>query len=172
MASLELKSIQYWCHFDHFEPPWSSQKLSGRPPKASLDIDRRPKPSPKRNPSYSYNKTINLEDRGGHVRTTNKPQPPPPVELFFDSASYTSSVKGPTRRAPRVGGFRGPAATCADPGKGNVTQRLLRPKLKTRTELETPNCTAPTQSFKTKDQTPTKTTTERWLPLRSISSCK
>ena len=50
-----------------------------------------------------------------------------------------SPVKDPTRRRPSVGGFRGPAATCADPGKGIATQRLLRPKLKTRTESKTPN---------------------------------
>ena len=139
MASLELKSVQRWFHFDHFEPPWSSQKLSGRPPKASLDIDRRPKPSPKRTPSFSNDKTTHLEDQNCHVGIPNKPQPPPPVELFFDSAPYTSSVKDPTRRAPRVGGFRGPAATCAHPGRGIATQRLLRPKLKTRAELKNSN---------------------------------
>ena len=139
MASLELKLVQYWCHFDRFRPPWSSQKLSGRLPKASLDFDRRPKPSPKRTPSFSHDKTTNLEDQKRHVGATNKPQPPPPVELFFDSAPYTSSVKDPTRRAPRVGGFRGPAATCADPGRGIATQRLLRPKLKTRAELKNSN---------------------------------
>ena len=38
-----------------------------------------------------------------------------------------------------VGGFRGPAATCADPGRGIATQRLLRPKLKTRAELKNSN---------------------------------
>ena len=139
MASLDLKLVQYWFHFDHFGPPWSSQKLSGRPPKASLDLDRRPKPSPKQNPSFSYGKTTHLEDLGGHVKTPNKPQPPPPVKLSFDSAPYTSSVKDPTRRAPRVGGFRGPAATCADPGKKIATQRLLAPQLKTFTESKTPN---------------------------------
>ena len=128
--------VQYWCHLDHFGPPWSSKKLSGRPPKASLDLDRRPESSPKRNPAFSYGKTTNLEDLGRHVRTPNKPQAPSPVELFFDSASYTSSVKGPTRRAPRVGGFRGPAATCADPGNKIATQRLLPPQLKTRTDLK------------------------------------
>ena len=118
--------VQYWFHLDHFGPPWSSQKLSGRPPKASLDIDRRPKPSPERTLSFSHDKATHLEDQKRHVGTPNKPQPPPPVELFFDSASYTSFVKGPTRRAPRVGGFRGPAATCADPGKKIATQRLLQ----------------------------------------------
>ena len=44
-------------------------------------------------------------------------------------------VSDPTRRRPRVGGFRGPAATCADPGKGIATQRLLPPQLKIRTEI-------------------------------------
>ena len=119
--------VQCWSQFDHFGPPWSSKKLSGRPPKASLDLDRRPKPSPKRTSSFSNDRTTHLEDQNCHVRAPNKPQPPPPVELFFDSVSYTSSVKGPTRRAPRVGGFRGPAATCADPGKGIASQRLVPP---------------------------------------------
>ena len=41
--------------------------------------------------------------------------------------------------APGVGGFRRPAATCADPGKKIATQRLLRPKLKTRTKSKSPN---------------------------------
>ena len=41
--------------------------------------------------------------------------------------------------APGVGGFRRPAATCADPGRGIATQRLLRPKLKTRAELKNSN---------------------------------
>ena len=131
--------VQYGFHFDHFEPPRSSQKLCGRLPKASLDIDRRPKPSPKRTSSFSHDKTTHLEDQKRHVGIPNKPQAPPPVELFFDSAPYTSSVKDPTRRRPRVGGFRGPAATCADPGKGVATQRLLRRKLKTRTKFKTPN---------------------------------
>ena len=145
--------VQYWGHLDHFGPPWSSQKLSGRPPQASLELDRRPESSPKRNPSFSYGKTTNLDDLGGHVGAPTKPQPKPPVELFFDRAPYTISCKAPTRRRPRVGGFRGPAATCADPGQGIVTQRLLHPKLKTRNEPKTPNSKAPTQSFKFKDQT-------------------
>ena len=136
---MELRLVQNWFHFDHFGPPRSSQKLSGRPPKTSLDLDRRPEPSPKRNPSFSHGKTTHLEDQKRHVGATNKPQPPPPVELFFDSAPYTSFVKDPTRRAPRVGGFRGPAATCADPGKGIASQRLLPPKLKSRTKSKTPN---------------------------------
>ena len=93
--------VQYCCHLDHFGPPWSSQKLSGRPPKASLDIDRRPKPSPKRTSSLSYDKTTHLEDLGGHLRAPNKPQPPPPVELFFDSAPYTSSCKRPNSPSPQ-----------------------------------------------------------------------
>ena len=120
-----------------FRPLWASLELpkalrkpSERPPGTRSETRPDPEPSPKRNPPFSHNKTTNLEDLGGHVGIPNKPQPPPPVELFFDSASYTSSVKAPTRRAPRVGGFRGPAATCADPGKKVATQRLLRSNLK------------------------------------------
>ena len=153
MASLEPKSVQHWSHFDHFEPPWSSQKLSGRPPKASLDIDRRPKPSPLRNASFSYGKTTNLEDQKRHVGATNKPQPPPPVELFFNSTPYPSSVKAPTRRAPRVGGFRGPAATCADPGRGIATQRLLRPTTQNFYRFQNSKLKVPTQSFRSKCRT-------------------
>ena len=128
-----VKSIQYWFNFDHFRPPWSSQKLSGRPPKASLDIDRRLRPSPKRNPSFSYGKTTHLEDQNCHVRATNKPQPPPPVELSFHSAPYTSSVTAPTRRAPRVGGFERPAATSADPEKQIIAKRISAAAQSTRT---------------------------------------
>ena len=93
--------VQYWCHLDHFGPPWSSQKLSGRPPKASLDLDRRPESSPKRNPPFSYGKTTHLEDQNCHLGATNKPQPPPPVKLSFDSAPYTSSCKGPNSPTPQ-----------------------------------------------------------------------
>ena len=131
LAPLELELVEYWCHLNHFGPPWSSQKLSGRPPKATLDIDRRPKPSPKRTPSFSHDKTTNLEDLGGHVGITNKPQPPLPVELFFDSASYTSSVKGPARRAPGSAdseGLRPHAPTLEK--RSLAIQRFLRNQLK------------------------------------------
>ena len=123
-ASLGLKSVQFLFHFGHFRPPWSSQKLSGRPPKACLDTNRRPKPSPERNPSFSYGKTANLEDQNCYVGAPNKPQPPPPVELFFDSASYTSSVKGPTRRAPGSAdseGLRPHAPTLEEGSQPNVS---------------------------------------------------
>ena len=136
--------VPYWSHFDHFGPPWSSQKLSGRPPKASLDIDRRPKPSPKRTPSFSHDKTTNLEDLGGHLRTPNKPQPPPPVELFFDSAPYTSSVKGPTRRAPGSAdseGLRPHAPTLEEGSQPNVS---FAPNSKrepsSKIQIKDPNC--------------------------------
>ena len=33
--------------------------------------------------------------------TPNKPQPPPPVKLFFDSAPYTSSCKRPNSPTPQ-----------------------------------------------------------------------
>ena len=121
---MELKSVQYWSHLDHFEPPWSSQKLSGRPPKASLDLDRRPESSPKRNPPFSFNKTTHLEDLVGHLGATNKPQPPPPVELSFDNAPYTSSVKGPTRRHPGSAdseGLRPHAPTLDEGSQPNVS---------------------------------------------------
>ena len=123
--------VPYWSHFDHFEPPWSSQKLSGRPPKACLDTNRRPKPSPKRNPPFSYGKTTHLEDLGGHHRTPNKPQPPPPVKLSFDSAPYTSACKRPNSPTPRVGGFlgfhsRGLRPLPPTPKREVVAQRILR----------------------------------------------
>ena len=93
--------VQCWCHVDHFGPPWSSQKLSGRPSKACLNNNRRPEPSPKRNPSSSYGKTIHLEDQNCHLGITNKPQPPSPVGFFFHSAPYTSSCTGPNSPSPQ-----------------------------------------------------------------------
>ena len=163
--------VQYGSHFDHFGPPWSSQKLSGRPPKASLDLDRRPQPSPKRNPSLSYRKTTNQGNQKRYVGATNKPQPPPPVELFFDSAPYPSSVNAPTRRAPWVGGFRGPAATCADPGyrsQPNVflphnSKLLPNPKL----QIKGPNSKLQTQM----PNSQLKTQTEVLLFICSVIGC-
>ena len=90
-----------------FRPLWASlelpkalRKVSERPPGTRLETRRDPEPSPKRNPSFSYGKTTHLEDQNCHLGATNKPQPPPPVELSFDNAPDTSSVKGPTRRHP------------------------------------------------------------------------
>ena len=62
----------------------------------------------------------------GHLKTTSKPQPPAPVEPLSRPHPLPFPVQDPTRRRPRVGGFRGPAATCADPGKKIATQRPLQ----------------------------------------------
>ena len=48
-----------------------------------------------------FDKTTHLEDQNWHVRTPNKPQPPPPVELFFDIAPYTSFCKRPNSPTPQ-----------------------------------------------------------------------
>ena len=155
MASLELKLVQYWSHLDHFGPPRSSQKLSGRPPKASLDLDRRPKPSPKRTSSFSYDKTTHVEDQKRHVGTPNKPQPPPPVELFFDSAPYTSSCKRPNSPTPQgrrsSEGLRPHAPTL---GKGSQPNVSFAPnsKLEPKSKPQTRGCNSKLQIQKPNSQ--------------------
>ena len=56
------------------------------------------------------------------------PRSPPPLKkLFWKAFTYPAkrtllSLGGPTRRAPGVGGFHWPAATCADPSKTKLRQ--------------------------------------------------
>ena len=163
--------LQYGFHFGHFGPPWSSQKLSGRPPKASLDLDRRPESSPKRNPSFSYNKTTHLEDLVGHLGTPNKPQPPPPVKLSFDNAPYTSSVNDPTRRHPGSAdseGLRPHAPTLEKRSQPNASF-TQNPKLELNPKVEIERPISKRQTPSPNSQL--KTQTELWISPRSIFSC-
>ena len=89
----------------------------------------------------------------------NKPQPPPPVELFLDSASYTSSVKGLTRRAPGSAdseGLRPHAPTLGKRSQSNVffphnSKLLPNPKLQikgpnSKLQIQMPNSQLKTQT--------------------------
>ena len=87
-----------------FDPPELTKALretSGglleSPPETRPDPDTSPRPDP----LLYHHKTTNLEDLGGQLGTTNKPQPPPPVELSFDSAPYTISCKSPNSPTPQ-----------------------------------------------------------------------
>ena len=77
------------------------------------------------------------QKKGSHYFDAN--QPPAPVKLLSRRHPMLFPVQAPARRRPRVGGFRGPAATCADPGKGIATQRVLRSELKTQNPRRTKN---------------------------------
>ena len=90
---------------------------------------------------------------------TNKPQPPPPVELSFDNAPYTSSVKGPTRRHPGSvdsEGLRPHAPTLGKRSQPNVFFRhnsklLPNPKLQikgpnSKLQMQMPNSQLKTQT--------------------------
>ena len=124
-----------------------------------MDTNRRPKPSPKRNPSLSYGKTTNLGDQNCHLGATNKPQPPPPVKLSFDSAPYTSSVDDPTRRHPGSADSEGLRPHAPTPGKRsqpNVffphnSKLLPNPKLQikgpnSKLQIQMPNSQLNTQT--------------------------
>ena len=145
--------VQYWCHLDHFGPPWSSQKLSGRPPKASLDLDRRPESSPKGNPSFSYSKTTNLVDQNRHVGAPNKPQPPPPVELFFDSAPYTSSCKRPNSPTPQGRRIQRACGHMRRPWEKDRNPTSSSPTTQNFYRIQNSKLKVPTQSFRSKCRT-------------------
>ena len=145
--------VQYWCHLDHFGPPWSSQKLSGRPPKASLDLDRRPESSPKRNPAFSFGKTTHLEDQNCHVGATNKPQPPPPVELSFDSAPYTSSCKRPNSPSPQGRRIQRACGHMRRPWEKDRNPTSSSPTTQNFYRIQNSKLKVPTQSFRSKCRT-------------------
>ena len=145
--------VQYWCHLNHFGPPWSSQKLSGRPPKASLDIDRRPESSLKRNPVFSHGKTTHLEDQKRHVGTTNKLQPPPPVELFFDFAPYTSSCKRPNSPTPQGRRIQRACGHMCRPWEKDRNPTSSSPTTQNFYRIQNSKLKVPTQSFRSKRRT-------------------
>ena len=130
-------------NFHHFsttpEVPKALRRTSGSLPGTRSETRPDPGSSTRINPSFSPRKTTPFRNQNWRLGITSKPQPPAPVKLLSLLNPIPSPVKAPTRRRPRVGGFRGPAATCADPGKKIATQRLLHPKPKTRTESKSPN---------------------------------
>ena len=109
--------------------------------------------------------------QGGHLGATSKPQPPAPVELLSRPHPLPFPVQDPTRRRPRVGGFRGPAATCADPGKGIASQLFTRSKAKPHPN-QNPNSYPQLDMSKPTAATPLPT--EVWSPLcsRMVSEAK
>ena len=123
-----------FANLDYFsttpEVPKALRRTSGSLPGTRSETRPDPESSLRINPSFSHRKTTIFQSQGGHLRATSKPQPPAPVELLSGPHPLPFPVQDPTRRRPRVGGFRGPAATCADPGKKIATQRLLRSNLK------------------------------------------
>ena len=99
-ASLPHKNTRLASMLISFRPLLASLKLakalrrtSGSLPGPRSETRPDPEPSPQRDPSFSYDKTTNLGDQNGHVGATNKPQPPPPVKLSFESARYTIPCK-------------------------------------------------------------------------------
>ena len=121
-------------NFDNFsitpEVPKALRRTSGSLPGTRSETRPDPESSLRINPSFPNPKTTPFRSQDCHLGASNKPQPPAPVELLSLLHPLPSPLKDPTRRTPRVGGFRGPAATCADPGKKIATQRLLRSNLK------------------------------------------
>ena len=113
------------------EVPKALRRTSGSLPGTRSETRPDPESSPKPDPSFSLRKTTPFRSQNWRLGTTSKPQPPAPVKLLSLLNPIPFPVQDPTRRRPRVGGFRGPAATCADPGEKIATQRLLHPKPKT-----------------------------------------
>ena len=113
------------------------RSTSERSPGPRSETRSDPEPSPQRDPSFSYHKTTNLGDQSWHLRDTNKPQPPPPVKLSFDSAPYAISCKGPSspdpqgRRIPRACGHM------RRPWKGD--RNPTSPSLRTQNSKLEPN---------------------------------
>ena len=116
-ASLPQKNTRIASMLMSFRPLVASLKLtkalrrtSGSLPGPRSETRADPEPSPQRDPSFSYHKTTNLGHQSWHVGDTNKPQPPPPVKLSFESARYTIPCKSPSspdpqgRRIPRACG--------------------------------------------------------------------
>ena len=111
-----------------------------------------PGASPIRQSGQSVINSRKVEDPRDTLGTDLAPQPlpaprPPNYSYYYNLHLFSSYFTFCYLRlpyvyrhaAPGVGGFRGPAATCADPGKKIATQRLLPPQLKTFTESQTPN---------------------------------
>ena len=121
-------------HFHDFsttpEVPKALRRTSGSLPGTRSETRPDPESSLRINPSFSLRKTTPFRSQNWRLGTTSKPQPPAAVELLSRPHPLPFPVQDPTRRRPsrrrpRVGRFRGPAATCADPGKKIATQRLL-----------------------------------------------
>ena len=128
-----------------------------------------PKPSPQRDPSFSYHKTTNIGHQSWHLGATNKPQPPLPVKLSFESARYTIPCKGPSSPDPQ--GRRIPRAC------GHMRRPWKRDRNPTSPSLRTQNSNliqnSKLRSSNSKLQTPKsnsqlKTQTEVWSSLRSV----
>ena len=121
------------------EVPKALRRTSGSLPGTRSETRPDPESSLRINPSFSLRKTTLFRSQNCRLGTPNQAPAPGPCKASFSTSPYTISCTGPNSPDPRVGGFRGPAATCADPGKKIATQRLLHPKPKTRTESKTPN---------------------------------
>ena len=126
---------------DSLELAKALRRTSGSLPKHQSETRAIPEPSPQRDPSFSYDKTTNLGDQNGHLGATNKPQPPPPVKLSFESARYTIPCKRPSspdpqgRRIPRAcGHMRRPWKRDRNPTSPSL--RTRNSKLKPNAKLQ------------------------------------
>ena len=117
-------------NFDHFsttpEVPKALRRTSGSLPGTRSETRPDPGSSTRINPSFSRRKTTLFRSQNGHLGAPNQAPAPGPRSYFSRPHPLPFPVQDPTRRRPRVGGFRGPAATCADPGKKIATQRPLQ----------------------------------------------
>ena len=123
------------------------------------------------NPSFSLRKTTLFRSQNCHLGAPNQAPAPGPRSYFSRPHPLPFPVQDPTRRRPRVGGFRGPAATCADPGKGIAGQLFTRSKAKPHPN-QNPNSYPQLDMSKPTAATPLPT--EVWFPLcaRMVSEAK
>ena len=104
------------------ELPKCAPESSGDLPETRLERRAVPETPPKRDSLLSHYKTTDFAVFAGHIGTP--PRPPAPRPYNYPTIPLTLSrypLHRPARLEPRsepgVGGFKRPAATCADPEK-------------------------------------------------------
>ena len=132
--------------------PKCLRELPGDVLRGHTHLPSGPGASPIRQSGQSVVNSSKVEDPrdalGDGFSSQPLPAPRPPNSIYYCNLHLFSSyftfcyLRLPYvyRHAETgVGGFRGPAAICADPGKKIATQRLLPPQLKNFSESKTPN---------------------------------
>ena len=143
-----------------FRPLWASLELpkalrkpSERPPATRSETRPDPESSPKRNPPFPNSKTTNLEDQKDHLGATNKPRPPTPVKLSFDSAPYTISCKGPNSPTPQGRRIQRACGHMRRPWEKDRNPTFSSPTTENFYRIQNSKLKVPTQSFRSKCRT-------------------